>query len=146
MPPMSPDVRLMPAITRSTFAAEGPLRQLRWGRLRRWLAARRDATASRARRVVLLIVLLSVVNAFDLAFTLLASSSAHFVELNPIAAGLVHTTAGLVAFKILTVLLAFCILFHFRRRALTELACWALCGVYAALAGRWWLYYFIYQD
>lgn len=140
---MSPDVKLVPAISRSTFAAEGPLRR---GRLRRWLAARRDATASRARRVVLLIVLLSVVNGFDLAFTLLATRTGGFVELNPVAAGLVESAGALVAFKVLMSLFSFCILFHFRRRLLTEIACWGLCGIYAALAGRWWTYYFLCHD
>ena len=140
-------VEVNPAIPRPALTADGPGRARRWWRLQVWLAAPgRKAAAARARRVVLLIAMLSVVNGFDLAFTLLATRTGGFVELNPVAAGLVESAGALVAFKVLMVLFAFCIFFRFRRRLLTEIACWGLCGIYATLAGRWWTYYFLCHD
>ena len=116
----------------------------RWRRLKLWVAlARRNPHASRARRVVLLLGLLGLVNAFDLTFTVMAAQTSHFVELNPFADGLIKNTAALVAFKALLVLFAATVLLLFRRHRLTEIACWGLCALYAALAGRWWVYYFI---
>ena len=145
--PMVRNVKLNPAIPRAALPGQRAGRGRRW---RRWAlrlaAARRDAFANRSRRVVLLLAMLCLVNGFDLAFTLLASRLSHFVEINPIAAALVQTTGALVAFKVLMVLLAFAILFYFRRHLVTELACWGLCGIYAVLAGRWWVYYFLVND
>lgn len=133
-------------IARPALPATKSAQSKRWRRLKLWVAlARRDPRARRARRVVLLLVLLGIVNAFDLTFTLMAAKTSRFVELNPFAAALVKNTAGLVAFKALLVLFAATVFLRFRRHRLTEIACWGLCGIYATLAGRWWVYYFIYH-
>lgn len=115
-----------------------------WHRLKAWVrSARCDPHARRARRVLLLLALLGIMNVFDLLFTLIAARATDFVELNPIAAGLVESTGALVVFKLLMMGVAFGIFFRFRRHGLTEIACWGLCAVYALLAGRWWSYYFL---
>jgi len=95
----------------------------------------------RGRRVVLLVIGLSLVNAFDLAFTLLGSRHTDFVEMNPLAACLIHHTLGLVVFKVVITSIGLLIMLRFRSRWFTELSCWGLCGVYSALAGIWWSYW-----
>ncbi len=140
-------MKLETAISPPPLAQQRPGQTNRWRRLwQRFSAARRDAAAGRVRRVILLLAMLSLINAFDLIFTLEATKVGPFVELNPIAAAFVQTAGALVAFKVSMVLLGFGIFFCFRRHFLTELACWGLCGVYAVLAGRWWVYYFLVHD
>jgi len=117
-----------------------PLRRRLWA----WLhVARHDRRARRARRVALLVVLLWIVSAFDLVFTLTAHQTGQFEELNPIAARLLDRPALLVAFKVGLVTFASCILLAFRRRLPAEVACWTLAAAYAALSGVWKLYYLI---
>lgn len=101
----------------------------------------RTLIASRPRRVLLLVVLLWMVSTFDLAFTLLAHQIGGFHEVNPLARQLLSNPGGLVAFKTAAVLPASCVMLAFRRRFLTEVACWVLCGVYTGLAFIWMEYY-----
>ena len=100
-----------------------------------------DAIAGRARRVVLMIIFIWILNIFDLSLTILAHEVGGFREVNPIARGLLNVSAKLVFFKLSTVTLATAILLAFRRHRLTEFACWGLCCVYTALAFRWMAYY-----
>ena len=95
----------------------------------------------RARRVVLILVLIWMVSIFDLAFTLTGVDIGFFVELNPVARAFMSTSAGLTAFKLALVGLATAILFVLRRRLVTEVACWGLFIVHTALAFTWWEYY-----
>ncbi|HET6427903.1 MAG TPA: DUF5658 family protein [Phycisphaerae bacterium] len=97
--------------------------------------------ARRGRRVVLLVFGLSLINLFDLIFTLLGMSHTEFVEMNPVAACLIHHTAGLVVFKVVMTSIGLLIMLRFRKRLFTELSCWGLCGVYSVLAGIWWTYW-----
>lgn len=115
------------------------------GRHRLWLwfkGARSNPSACRARRVTLILILLWIANAFDLAFTLLAVRTGGFEEGNPIAAPLLDNPGLLTTFKLLTVLFASIIIFKFRRRLLTEIGCWGLFLTYVLLSTRWWFYYF----
>ncbi|KPK86048.1 MAG: hypothetical protein AMJ81_02160 [Phycisphaerae bacterium SM23_33] len=116
----------------------------RWEpRLRARLQPGRDAPqARRARRVALLLAGAWLINGFDLAFTLLATGHRHFVELNPIAASIIHNTPALVAYKVFFVAFGSLILLRFRTRLLTEVGCWSVCAIYSGLAGMWWRYYF----
>ncbi|MDY6913874.1 MAG: DUF5658 family protein [Planctomycetota bacterium] len=100
-----------------------------------------DATADRARRVVLMIIFIWILNIFDLSLTILAHEVGGFREVNPIARDLLYISAKLVFFKLSMVGLATFILLAFRRYRLTEFACWGLCCVYTALAFRWMAYY-----
>jgi len=121
-----------------------PLADRQWtGWLRRWTKALgHRASSARGRRVVLLLILVWLVSAFDLAFTLLACGHRHFVEFNPIAASMIGNTPGLIAFKGILVGLGSLILLRFRSRLLTEIGCWSICAAYSALAALWWKYYF----
>ncbi len=111
-------------------ARPGPLR-----------AFMRKRLSGRAGRVVLLVLFLCMLNAFDLAFTLLAYRIGHFSELNPLAARLLNHTASLVALKLTAVAAASAIFIIFRRHWLTELACWVFSGLYTVLSFIWMLYY-----
>jgi len=143
---MGESVKMETVIPHSDLAACRPTARAGWRRLKLWVAhLRRNPRARRARRVVLLLAMLTVINVFDLIFTLIATRSDSFRELNPIAAALVESDTALVAFKAFMVLLAFGIFIRFRRHLLTEIACWGLSAVYALLAGRWWVYYFLYS-
>jgi len=136
------DVSDSAAISPSVAPVRRPLPARRWRRARAYVrAARRCPTARRSRRVVLLIALLLLISGFDLIFTLLASQTKSFEELNPLAARLIHMPAALVVFKLFLVAAASIILYALRARRLTEWACWGLSGAYAALAAVWWLYY-----
>ena len=131
-----------PAMMPRPALATGEPDQGRWRRRIARALSGVDRGAARARRVLLLVALLGIANLFDLLFTLLAAKAAHFVELNPVAARLIKNTGALVAFKAALVLFGVVVFVRFRRHRLTELACWGLGGLYASLAGRWWVYYF----
>jgi len=114
------------------------------GLMLRLRAARRDALAARARRVVLILVLLWVVGIFDLTFTLLADELGHFREANPVARPIVGNRGALVAFKITMLVCASSIFFALRRHVWAEVGCWLVAGVYTALAFVWLTYYAIH--
>ena len=107
----------------------------------RVLVLARAGRVRRPRRVALLLVGTWVINAFDLAFTLLATGHRHFVELNPIAASIIGNTPALIAYKILVVAFGSAILLKYRTRLLTEIGCWGICAVYSVLAAIWWKFY-----
>lgn len=114
-----------------------------WGR-RFWCfisTMRKDKDACRARRVLLILIMLWIVNGFDLVFTLLAKDLDEFVEMNPIAARFIDNPFLLVSFKIIAVAFASIIILKYRRRRMTEVSCWCLFIVYLVLSGIWWLYY-----
>ncbi len=111
-------------------------------RLWRWVRhARGNPVARRSRRVILMLILLWIANAFDLIFTLLAAKVGGFEEANPIAAPLLNDPALLATFKILAVLFASIIILKFRRRLLTEIGCWGLCLTYTLLSIWWRIYH-----
>ncbi len=97
----------------------------------------------RSRRVVVLLTLLWIISILDLICTLWASRLEGFVELNPLAAPLVHSMAALATFKIGTFTLASAVLLTFRRRVLTEVGCWLACAAYVAVAGVWQAYFLV---
>lgn len=112
---------------------------------RLWLWLRHvqgDGGDRRARRVVLLVILLWMLNLFDLIFTLLAVRLGSFVELNPLARPLLHTPLGLSAFKLAMLTFTSFIFLVCRRRVLTEVGCWVLSVVYTCL-GVFWLRYYV---
>ena len=86
-------------------------------------------------------ILLWVLNLFDLIFTLLAVRLGSFVELNPLARNLLHTPIGLSAFKLAMLTFTSFIFLVYRRRALTEASCWLLSVVYTYLGVLWLNYY-----
>lgn len=114
----------------------------RWRAALAWLQdARRCALACRARRVVLLLACLWMLNIFDLTFTLLASRIGHFEELNPLARHLLDSPVALVAYKFALLTFTSVVFFVFRRHWMTEVGCWYLAVVYTVLAAVWLHYY-----
>jgi len=102
----------------------------------------REAIAcNRGRRVLSLLALLWILNAFDLTYTLLAHEIGGFHELNPVARPLISSWGFLVAFKVGAVAGGSLILLALRRHLFAELASWLMCGVYTALAFHWMWYY-----
>lgn len=101
-----------------------------------------DESTMRGHRVILLIILVWIVGMFDLMFTLLALDLGNFVEANPIAAGIIHDTEAIVAFKIGALGLASVILLKFRRHRFTERCSWLVCAVHTVLAFIWMGFYF----
>jgi len=101
----------------------------------------RDPPAARARRVVLLVVVIWIVGLFDLALTLLAEQIGGFVEANPIVARITHIWGLLAAFKLFTLAFASAIFIKYRRERFTEWGCWGMCIVHVLLALLWLRYY-----
>ena len=107
-----------------------------------WLReARRSAAACRARRVVLLLLCLWMLNVFDLILTILANRVGQFEELNPLARRLLDSPAALAAYKFALLTFTSAVFLIFRRHWLTEVGCWCLAAVYAVLAVVWLEYY-----
>ena len=101
------------------------------------VAISRAVHATRGRRVISLLVVLWVLNFFDLAYTIHAHQTGQFFELNPVARGMLDSPWILAGFKCLAVALGSVILIALRRHRLAELAAWLLCLAYVALAIRW---------
>jgi len=118
----------------------------RWHGVAAWVQeARQCAAACRARRVVLLLLCLWLLNIFDLVFTILGSRLEHFEELNPLARHLLDHPAALTAFKLALLSFTSVVFVIFRRHWLTEFGCWCLATVYTVLAAVWLSYYHGYQ-
>ena len=82
-------------------AAANTARQQRWRRPRALYAVlRRRIIPSRSRRVYAALVLLWVLNIFDLVVTLLRVQAGGFEEANPVARMLLSSPAGLAAWKL----------------------------------------------
>jgi hypothetical protein len=106
---------------------------------------RRPAVA-RARRVLLLLAGLWILNFFDLSMTLHAAASGVLDEQNPLArAALERGTNVLAAGKLAALFGATWVLFQFRGRRLTELASAFLMVVYVGVAVQWKLCYDMYS-
>ena len=115
-----------------------------WWSTVRWLGQvlRRKSPAPRSRRIFLLVLLIWIIGLADLLFTVLARDIGHFRETNPIAASLIQTTGWLVTFKLASLIIASVIFIGFRRRLITEVACWLVSGVHVGLAFIWLSYYY----
>jgi len=96
-----------------------------------------EAGRLRARRVVLLLLMLAMLNAFDLACTIAVRSHKIFEEANPIARPLMERPILVVLFKVTLVSFAAAVFFAYRTRRVVELACWCVCALYVVLAFLW---------
>jgi len=125
--------------TMPTVGSRGPEEEVaaRAGFVGAVAAVCRAVHATRPRRVVSLLVLVWVLNLFDLAYTIQAHRTGHFHELNPIARDLLDRPWALAGFKLAAVSAGSMILLSLRRHRLTELATWFLLLAYTALAIRW---------
>ncbi len=83
-----------------------------------------------------------IINLLDLGYTLLESLHRGFVEMNPLAAGLIaESPTALVAYKLVLLLISSTILLTYSRHRVAELGCWFLLAVYLCVAVCWWGYY-----
>lgn len=97
--------------------------------------------ASRATRVLLLVIAIWILSVFDLTFTLFATRIGGFHELNPVARLFIGNGQALILYKIGVTLAGTAVLLAFRRRRLTEIGCWLLFIAQAVLAGIWAAYF-----
>lgn len=111
----------------------------RWGRSHTDLVA---GAAPRSFRTLLLLAVLIVFNAFDLAFTHAQMMRGEFCELNLFAAAAAsaHGVVGLLAYKVLLFGAGAVILYRCRRHWESEVGAWVLVGCYGALM-VWWMAY-----
>jgi hypothetical protein len=94
--------------------------------------------ASRAHRVICLIIGIWLINAFDLVLTLLSARDGLLVELNPVARHmLTQGSWPLVLYKIGLVLIGTYPLLRFRHTRIAELGALTCLALYAMLAVHW---------
>ena len=103
-----------------------PLRRPLWGR---------------SQRVLYVLAAVWVLNFFDLGFTITESKAKLFRELNPLAATMLDHPLALVLYKSSLVIIGSWLLLRYRRRRLTELACWLLLATNGYVGIRWQQYY-----
>jgi hypothetical protein len=104
------------------------------------------ALSARARRVIVLLLGVWILNAFDLGLTVQAQADGVLHEGNPIARALLSWGAGaLLAFKATIVLGTSLVLFRYRRRLCAELATAFALVVYALVAVQWKMCYEVYD-
>jgi hypothetical protein len=94
---------------------------------------------SRPIRLVLLLLLLTLLNGFDLGFTLLADHHERLIELNPVAARCIGQGRWLylAGYKVALVTFGVSILWFLRRHVLAECAAWLAVSTYVVVAWRW---------
>lgn len=99
----------------------------------------RGVNASRVccRQVVWLVVLIVVLNLYDLVCTLVANNVGGLWELNPFADRLLDRTPMIVIFKILLTLNAAVLLLVTRRHKLAQIGSWWVGVLYTVLIVRW---------
>ena len=104
------------------------------------------ALSARARRVVVLLAGIWLLNAFDLGLTVQAQADGVLHEGNPIARALLAWGAGaLLAFKGTIVVGTSLVLFRYRRRFCAELATTIVAVVYVLVAVQWKMCYEVYD-
>lgn len=95
-----------------------------------------DRMAMVMRNVILLVLL----NGFDLGLSLVAQQAGSFLELNPLGTKLIENPAHLAVFKLTALLTSCFILLSLRRYHGAQAASWWLCLVCTILTFRWLTY------
>ncbi|MEZ5944676.1 MAG: DUF5658 family protein [Planctomycetaceae bacterium] len=83
------------------------------------------------------ILLMVVMSALDLAWTILASQAGIMAEVNPVARGMVSDPWSLALFKVAAMGIALVILYFWRHRRQIQQATWWTCLVCVLLMFRW---------
>ena len=110
-----------------------------WARLVHWF------TEARSHRVICLIACIWLLNAFDLALTILAHKQGMLQEGNPLAREFLQQgPLTLTLYKVGLVLIGSYPLVRFRRARITELGTLAVLIAYATLAVHWSTCYELY--
>lgn len=93
---------------------------------------------ARSHRVICLVLGIWLLNAFDLAFTVLSHEQGLLQEGNPLAQHMLqYGTLSIVLYKIGLVLIGSYPLLRFRRARITELGAYVILAAYAVLAIHW---------
>lgn len=97
------------------------------------------AGKARGRRVMLLLSLVAILSVGDLLVTMIFLGSTGMVELNPLAAYMIRnqSAAGLVCFKLGSVLMSVSILLMIRHTRRGEIAAWIAACILVALMFHW---------
>lgn len=112
-----------------------------WSRVVDWLA---DA---RSHRVICLVAGIWILNAFDLALTLLSHEQGMLQEQNPVARHMLSNgVASIILYKTGLVCIGSYPILRFRRARITELGAIVVLIAYATLAVRWSACYDIYAE
>lgn len=112
------------------------------------LVAGRTAWMSRLRahRVLLLLIGLWIINAFDLVLTGIAQSNGLLVESNPIAARVLpFGYLAIVVYKTVLVAVGSAALLSIRRRPIAEVTAAVMLAVYSLVAFQWKLCFDVYD-
>ena len=100
---------------------------------------------ARSHRVICIVLGIWLLNAFDLAFTVLSHEQGVLHEENPVARHMLqHGTASIMLYKIGLVLIGSYPLLRFRRARITELGAYVILIAYALLAVHWSTCYELY--
>ena len=104
----------------------------------RWTRAVNWFVEGRSHRVICLLLGIWLLNAFDLAFTVLAQQQGMLVEQNPIAREVLNLgPVSVMLFKVGLVLIGTYPLLRFRTARIAELAAVTVLVAYASLAIHW---------
>jgi hypothetical protein len=95
---------------------------------------------SACRQVIWLVVLIAVLNMYDLTCTLFAHNAGGLWELNPFASPIVHQNAALVVFKLSLTVGAATLLLVARRNKLAQMGSWWAGILYTVLILRWTMF------
>lgn len=96
-----------------------------------------DNSDSSIQLVVKCLLVMAVLSGFDLLCTVWTDSTGRFQEINPLAAGIIGSTAALIVFKVALTGLATGILWRLRRFRGAQLASWWICLLLTMLTVRW---------
>lgn len=109
------------------------------GHALRWMGAGPGGmTEQRTDRPVQIAVLLMAgMAAIDLAWTILAGQAGAMREINPVAAGLIHSPIQLAVFKVAATSTGCGILYIWRQRHRIQVATWWMCLICALVTFRW---------
>lgn len=83
------------------------------------------------------LVLMSGMALIDWCWTVLASQAGVMHEVNPLAAGLIHSASGLAVLKVAALAVSFTIFYVLRDRRVVQQAAWWMCLVSVLLTFRW---------
>lgn len=105
------------------------------------------AVSARAHRIICLVLGIWMLNAFDLAFTILSNEQGLLYEQNPLARHMLSNgMASIILFKLGLVLIGSYPLLRFRRARIAELAACLVFAAYVLLAIRWSMCYELYAS
>jgi hypothetical protein len=103
-------------------------------------------TRLRAHRVLLLLIGLWIINAFDLVLTVIAQANGLLVEINPIAARVLpFGYLAIVVYKTALVAIGSAALLSIRRRPIAEVTAAVMLAVYSLVAFQWKLCFELYD-